>query len=153
MQSQLAATAAGELAAQPPSDSKLAFFAASRSYPVTGKPAPMSRRASASPNSPSPINPTRLRSEIVGITSRERFDAEIARRCIEACAQRFGHGHTALRAFQALAVALLAGKPDALDARQPLRPAHRAHGDIAWCLKSSTGANASIESATTACPV
>src|SRR5205807_8809867 len=135
MQLHPAATAAGELAAQPPSDSKLAFFAGSRSYPVTGKPAPMSRRASASPNSPSPITPTRLRSEIAGITSRERFDAEIARRCIEACAQRFGHGHAALPAFQAVAVALLAGKPDALDARQPLGTAHRAHGDIDLALE------------------
>src|SRR5712691_6441856 len=69
------------------------------------------------------------------IRSRQRLDAEVARGRVEAVAQRLGHGHAVLAAIKPLAMALLAGKPDALHSRQPLGAAHGANGDIDLALE------------------
>ena len=56
---------------------------------------------------------------------QQRRDAEIARRGIEAVAQRLGHGNAVRGAILPLVMALLARQPDALDAGQPLGATHR----------------------------
>src|SRR3954468_16331072 len=70
-----------------------------------------------------------------GIGSIERCDAEIARRTIEAGAQRLGHGNAVRGAILRLVMALLARQPDALDAGQPFGGPHRPDRDVDLALE------------------
>src|ERR1700716_1111045 len=134
MGSQRFATSAMEAAALPPSSANLTFLAGSTSNPITSKPAPSRRCASAWPNRPTPMSPTGLRSVIYRSLAQRR-DAEITRGGLEAAAQRLGHGNAILDALLPLEMTLLAGQPDALDPGQPLGAAHGADRGVHVALE------------------
>ena|SRR5437764_6399219 len=63
-------------------------------------------------------------------TLAQRSDLKISRHAIETLAQRFRHRNSVRAAVETFGMALLTGKPDALDARQPARLANVADETI-----------------------